>query len=150
MTTLIEQRLEKLKKAIQEVPVDAMFETVTQAATAQIEQKNHKQLYQGLDGFGQNIEPPYTPKTVAIKQAKGQVWDRVTAKDTGSFWDSIAPDINSKGFEMNASDSKAAMLNEKYGELVGLSPQSMEELKQEVYKPGIRNQLEDYFEREMS
>lgn len=147
MVTRVEQRLEQLKQALKEVPIDAMFETVTQANTATIEQKNIDQLDAGLDGEGKPITPEYSPFTVAAKKKIGAVWDRVTLEHTGAFRASIAPDIQARGFEMVASDNKWGILTEMYGDVVKLNPQSKEELKQEVYKPGILEQLKNYFDR---
>lgn len=76
------------------------------------------QLYAGIDGYKNDIKPPYTARTVKNKIRKGQPTDRVTLKDTGKFYKSLYVEFDSNGFRILSDDKKAEDLLEKYGEQV--------------------------------
>lgn len=84
------------------------------------------QLWLGVDGDGNPIEPDYTPYTISVKTLKGQPTARVTLKDTGDFYVSITIRIMSDGFYFEATDDKAAKLVKKYGkEILKLTPENL-------------------------
>lgn len=84
------------------------------------------QLFAGLDKSGLPVEPPYSPVTVAIKKRKGQPYDRVTRKDTGSYYAGIGIEVTADVVIVESTDKKAPDLNKKYGGL-GLTPDSRTE-----------------------
>lgn len=93
---------------------------------------NQGQLFIGKRADDSYIYPDYTELTKAIKEAKGQPFDRVTLEDTGAFYDSIQIDVKSDTFDIDATDSKTNKLTKKYGEkILGLSKES----KSEEYIP---------------
>lgn len=94
---------------------------------------NQGQLSLGLRADGYEIEPSYSPFTIAEKKRKGQPYDKVTLKDTGAFWQSIyLGDVSIEKFNVDASDEKTDKLIKKYGgQILGLSTDS----KNEEYIP---------------
>jgi hypothetical protein len=147
METFIEKRLEKLKQALRNIPAEAMLERITDENKSLIEDKNIAQLEAGKDSNANDITPAYSEFTKRYKQSKGQVYDRVTLHDTGSFYNGITANPMSTGFEMINNDSKWGKLTEKYGEaIIGLSEKSISELREEVYYPEMKRELVNYFD----
>lgn len=84
------------------------------------------QLWLGIDGDGNPVEPNYTPYTISVKTLMGQPTARVTLKDTGDFYVSITIRIMGDGFYFEATDDKAAKLVKKYGkEILKLTPENL-------------------------
>lgn len=82
-----------------------------------------EQLQQGLRADGEPIVPPYSASTVAKKKKKGQPFDRVTAKDTGSYYAGIGIEVDGDKVKIQSSDSKDGDLAKQYGKnLLGLGP----------------------------
>lgn len=73
------------------------------------------QLDMGLDGYYNNIQPPYAPRTIYNKTRKGQPTDRVTLKDTGEFYNSLHIEFDENGFRIVSDDDKSKYLIAKYG-----------------------------------
>lgn len=87
-----------------------------------------EQMYEGLDANGQPIQPAYTPFTIAIKKTKGQPTDRVTLKDTGSFYRKQFARFHADHAVIDSKDKKTAELKQKYGEdIFGLNDSRREE-----------------------
>lgn len=83
------------------------------------------QLFQGVRKDSDSIVPSYAARTIKYKQKKGQPYDRVTLKDTGSFYAGIKVDVTGDKFILSSTDSKAAALEKKYSPLIfGLNNQS--------------------------
>lgn len=83
------------------------------------------QMYAGVKSDGTDIEPAYTRLTVSIKNEKGQPTDRVTLKDTGSFYKKVYIKADNQGFEMDSTDSKRDKIVTKYTEdIFGLTPEN--------------------------
>ncbi len=79
------------------------------------------QLFQGIESTGLAIIPSYTKRTKQIKAKKGQPTDRVTLKDTGSFYRGIRIDVVGEVIRIDSVDPKKSDLETKYGkEIFGL------------------------------
>lgn len=103
---------------------------------------NKKQLFSGIRSTGTDIKPAYAPYTVLIKDQKGQPTDRVTLKDTGSFYDNFFVDVNSETFTINSSDPKTEVLIGKYGEkIMGLTSDSRGEYVAYTFFPTLRERV---------
>ncbi|WP_020603248.1 hypothetical protein [Spirosoma spitsbergense] len=105
---------------------------VIEANSAFIENLNRAQLFDGKRADGSDITPDYTEYTVAVKQSKGQRSDRVTVRDTGSFYESIFTEVFTEAFDLKADDPKTGELLGKYGNLLGLMPESKEKLSNHI------------------
>lgn len=103
------------------------------------------QLYQGLRSDGEPIVPPYSSSTVSRKKKKGQPFDVVTLRDTGSYYSGIAIDVDGDKIRIESSDSKDADLTKKYGKnLLGLGPG-----KRAEYIPTLLPVLIDEIKKQM-
>ena len=74
------------------------------------------QMYAGIKADGSEIEPDYKGITKIIKASKGQPYDRVTLKDTGSFYKKVFIKSDNQGFELDSADSKRDKIVTKYTE----------------------------------
>lgn len=88
----------------------------------------------------------YRPFTKLKKRMKGQPTDRVTLKDTGSFYNKTKAVRRGKSIELKSTDSKTDEIIDKYGEKVfGLDEQTMSLLVIPRIKPTfvqqVKNQL---------
>ena len=70
----------------------------------------------------------YAPRTIKIKQAKGQPTNRVTLFDTGEFYASFVIKPFKGGFTIDADDEKPDFdLFDEFGEdVVGLNPENLQ------------------------
>lgn len=115
-----------------------------------IDMNAEEQLFeQGVNRLGVSIMDyaPYSPVTIAIKEAKGQPTNRVTLRDEGDFESSFYLEVGDKQFEIKASDFKTEDLIKKYGrQILGLTdenisiliwkyifPDLMAETKKQIY-----------------
>lgn len=115
-----------------------------------IDMNAEEQLFeQGVNRLGVSIMDyaPYSPVTIAIKEAKGQPTNRVTLRDEGDFQSSFYLEVGDKQFEIKASDFKTEDLIKKYGrQILGLTdeniailiwqyiyPDLMDEAKKQIY-----------------
>lgn len=94
-----------------------------------IDMNAEEQLFeQGVNRLGVSIMDyaPYSPVTIAIKEAKGQPTNRVTLRDTGDFEASFFLEVGDKQFEIKASDFKTEDLIKKYGrQILGLTDENI-------------------------
>lgn len=97
-----------------------------------VEMNSEDQLYdQGINNLGVSIMDykPYTTRTIAIKEMKGQPTNRVTLRDEGDFEESFYLEVNNTQFEIRASDFKTEDLIRKYGrQILGLTDENIKEL----------------------
>lgn len=103
-----------------------------------------EQLYeQGIDRLGVEITDyaPYSPVTIAIKEAKGQPTNRVTLRDEGDFESSFFLEVGDKQFEIKASDFKTEDLIRKYGcQILGLTDENIAILIWQYIYPDLINE----------
>lgn len=103
-----------------------------------------EQLYeQGINRLGVEIADyaPYSPVTIAIKEAKGQPTNRVTLRDEGDFESSFFLEVGDKQFEIKASDFKTEDLIRKYGrQILGLTDENIAILIRQYIYPDLINE----------
>jgi len=110
---------------------------------------NRSQMYdKGQRSDGSDISPDYTALTVELKErfgsGKGKRTDHVTLYDEGSFHKSIFSSVTIDKIVLDASDNKTDELLGKYGEVLGLTDESIEKLKAEFNKrfwPRFKNAI---------
>ncbi|OOG19133.1 hypothetical protein BWD42_04065 [Sphingobacterium sp. CZ-UAM] len=72
-------------------------------------------------------------------------WKPVDLKLTGDFHNSIKPKFGSNSFEMTSNDSKAEMLQDKYGDsILGLSTEDIQEVGLDIVgqvQYGLKNEI---------
>lgn len=140
------ERLELLVKKFETLPIKDFIKEVIADNKELIEDKNAEQMFRGELPDGSQITPPYKDITVAIKSLKGQPTDRVTLKDSGDFYKGITLNLESDSFTLDNTDEKTEGLIVKYGDPLGLSEQSREEIKEEVFKPFLLEKFKTYLE----
>ena len=93
---LNESIISNLKQSIEEI--EQSINRSCKQAFNQNEKKvldlNRKQMFEGTKSDDTLILPPYADSTVRIKIKKLQPYDRVTLKDTGSFYDNLFLEVN--------------------------------------------------------
>lgn len=103
-----------------------------------------EQLYeQGINRLGVEIADyaPYSPVTIAIKEAKGQPTNRVTLRNEGDFESSFFLEVGDKQFEIKASDFKTEDLIRKYGrQILGLTDENIAILIWQYIYPDLINE----------
>lgn len=103
-----------------------------------------EQLYeQGINRLGVEIAAyaPYSPVTIAIKEAKGQPTNRVTLRDEGDFESSFFLEVGDKQLEIKASDFKTEDLIRKYGrQILGLTDENIAILIWQYIYPDLINE----------
>jgi hypothetical protein len=104
-----------------------------------------EQLFQGLSQNDEPIVPPYSGSTVSRKKKKGQPYDRVTLRDTGSYYSGISIEVTGDKIIIGSSDEKDADLSKRYGRnLLGLGPGKMTEyvpVLLPIFISEIKNQM---------
>lgn len=90
-----------------------------------------EQMFSGIQSDGDEIQrigvsyKGYAPKTIKIKEAKGQPTDRITLRDTQAFQDDIFSEPRQEGLIVGSGDEKSAMLQRDYGnKIFGLASKS--------------------------
>lgn len=113
--------------------------SVLEDAAPQIEDKITQQLQQGKRGDGSTL-PNYSPVSVA---KFGKPPGPIKLFDTGDFYQGIKVSANGSGLFIDDTDSKTPLLTEKYGDaILYLGDDSLAELKEDVFLPGILYEIE--------
>lgn len=103
-----------------------------------------EQLFeQGINRLGVEISDyaPYSPVTIAIKEAKGQPTNRVTLRDEGDFESSFFLEVGDKQFKIKAADFKTEDLIKKYGrQILGLTDENIAILIWQYIYPDLMNE----------
>lgn len=103
------------------------------------------QLYSGIDGYMREIRPPYAPRTIKIKQRKGQPTDRVTLRDTGEFYNSLRIEFDDSGFRIVSNDDKAKYLIARYGgAILRIQNEDFTKFLRFYIRPVLAEKMKDY------
>lgn len=106
------------------------------------------QLYElGIEGRGKEIMSymPYRPRTIKKKLKKGQPTNRVTLKDTGSFYVSLHVEFDDDGFYVTSTQEKAKFLLDKYGKTIfRLTDSNLKILLDRYIKPSLKEKMKEY------
>lgn len=101
------------------------------------------QLFErGVNRVGVSIMDymPYRPKTIEIKEIKGQPTNRVTLRDEGDFHRSFKVDADNEKFRILSTDGKAEWLEKKYGrQIFGLTDENAQSLARDYILPELRD-----------
>ena len=100
---------------------------------------NAEQMSQGLRADGNEIIPSYRPLTIRMKQLFGKglgaVTDRVTLYNEGDFYRGIKTTVEGLQVVTTSTDKKREGLEEKYGDIFGLSQRYKQEYVEEYLRP---------------
>jgi len=109
-------------------------EKVVNDAAPQIEDKIIFQLRQGLKGDGSYL-PNYSPVSVA---KFGKPFGPIRLYETGDYYQGLKAKAFGNVLEIDDTDWKDAKLTQIYGpEIKALTDQSLSELQEEVFLPGL-------------
>lgn len=101
------------------------------------------QLFErGVNRVGVSIMDymPYRPKTIEIKEIKGQPTNRVTLRDEGDFHRSFKVDADNEKFRILSTDGKDEWLEKKYGrQIFGLTDENAQSLARDYILPELRD-----------
>lgn len=129
---LLDQTISKLRTIKDSLPDIA--EKVINDSHAQIEDKIIFQLRQGLKGDGSHL-PNYSPISVA---KFGKPFGPIKLYETGDFYQGLQAKAFGNVLEIDDTDWKDAKLTTIYGsEIKALTDQSVQELQEEVWLPGM-------------
>lgn len=113
-----------------------------------VEMITQDQLYElGIEGRGIEIMSymPYRPRTIKKKLKKGQPTNRVTLKDTGSFYASLHVEFDDTGFYVTSTQDKVKYLLKKYGKTIfRLTDNNLKVLLNEYIKPSLKEKMKEY------
>lgn len=133
-----------LLKRFEAIDTDKICVETMEESTGAIAEKNKEQLFSGENAEGSEIKPGYTPFTIAIKQSKGQPTDRVTLRDTGSFYQGIYVNVQNEQIVSGSTDVKTLKLLDKYGnEIFGLNDRFKIEVIRETVRPLFNDKIEN-------
>ena len=121
----------------------SIFETELSEFIADL---NRKQMAdKGQRSDGSQLTPDYSEFTELMKRYKGGtsgITSHVTLYDTGELHKSIFAQVIGKDLILDSKDWKVSDLTEKYGEFLGLTPESIIYLK-EKFMPIFIQKLND-------
>lgn len=140
----LENAIERLK-AVSEQEQERALLLIIERNKAIVLDLNTKQLFEGRDSQGKNLQPPYKNAKYAELKRRLNPAEVVDLRLTGAFHDSFF--INDAEFPVTfgASDEKTGELVTKYGpDIFGLSVESKTELNDQ-----IREEITDYYKREV-
>ena len=136
--------IKALYDRVKAMDTDSIIRKSIEAITEQMADKNAAQMFTGLRSDGTEITPTYKDTTIMIKKKKGQPSDRVTLRDTGSFYRGIKVTVEGDIIETDSSDEKAEKLKEKYGEnIFGLGGEFKTDSINEDLRPVFKNNIEE-------
>ena len=114
----------------------------------------HEQLQAGKDAEGQTLETLASPQgkvyslyTIQIKEAKGQLTEKVTLYDTGDFYNSMRLVITEQSYVITAEFRKEdGNIKENFSneyEILGLQEENLELLRWRIIYPNLANMLRE-------
>lgn len=117
-----------LAKNIAALDLNKATGAALQARGNDISELNRDQLRRGEDVSGASL-PPYSANSVT---QFGKPAGAIKLFDTGDFYAAMKPEFADKSFIVNNTDSKAEMLTNDYGDVIGLQRDSINELAQDA------------------
>lgn len=132
--TAIYSKLKRISRTGYNTAFDIVFDTPTVRRMV-VKMNTEDQLYdKGIDSLGTSLEDiggEYATITKDLKSQLGQVYDRVTLRDTGDFYDTWRVYVGNGTIVISAQTIKDGKdLQNRWGtNILGLTDDSMEELK---------------------
>lgn len=104
-----------------------------------------QQLYRrGITGDGKRIwdTKPYSQRTIQRKRRKGQVYTRVTLKDTGQFYNDFDVVITAEGFYVTSYTKYSIYIEQRYGDnIYRLTDDNLKRLLNVHIRPELNKRL---------
>ncbi|MBX3253916.1 MAG: hypothetical protein KF862_07210 [Chitinophagaceae bacterium] len=131
--------VKNLREVLRNLDVTAVAVKSVSDTTGSYADLNAEQMSQGLRADGKEIIPSYRPLTIRMKQlfgkGLGSITDRVTLYNEGDFYKGIRTDVKGLNVVTTSEDPKRQGLEEKYGDIFGLSPRFKQEYVEEYLRP---------------
>lgn len=131
---------------VKSIDIKSIAQTSIVETKEAIADLNAEQMFVGLRSDGSEILPSYSKLTIQIKKEKGQPTDRVTLRDTGSFYEGIKVDVSGDRLNITSTDEKTEKLNKKYskskGNIFGLSDRFKREYLNNNLRKVFKNKVE--------
>ncbi len=128
-------------KSLEDDVISAIKAALKENEEIIVEMNSEEQLFErGVDSTGTAIVKyaPYSPITIQLKKIKRQPTARVTLRDEGDFHASFYIHFAADEFEIKASNWKANMLLEGYGEnILGLTDENFRDVADNYIAPEI-------------
>lgn len=145
MATLTDLRAKFDYRKVRPAVEKAFDNTEREWVLLNIEQLAEGKRHDGLKTYRLGaLYYPYAPLTVALKERQSGlsgVTDRVTLYDTGAYYAGITAERKGGEIVTTSTDSKAAEIEQNYGDVLGLSNPKKAEYIAAVFTPEVKNQL---------
>lgn len=137
----------KIQKLDQNDLLDRAINSDSEISEAILDLNREGQLFEkGINSEGESLKDiggssftasGYSPKTLEIKEEKGQRTENITLKDTGAFYDSFELNLSKNEIYIEANPIKddTNLFTEWGEEIVGLTEQSTSRIKGIVLTP---------------
>jgi hypothetical protein len=128
------QTIFELYDRVKAFDVEEEIKKLVKESEPEIIEMNQEQMFAGFRSDDSSISPEYTSYTKKLKAKRNQPTDRVTLKDTGSFYKLMKLD----GMKVISTDEKFDSLKSKYGDsIMGLDKTDISKLTDDKLNPGI-------------
>ena len=102
---------------------------------------NRSQLMtEGINIEGQSL-PSYKPVTVTIRQSKGLQVNHMDLNFSGAFQKAMFINWDNEGFTIESQDYKEDSLNNRYGQVLGLTDENLTNLIKNQILPELINKI---------
>lgn len=140
-----EKKFRQFASALERINVEKEFLAAADELSELALDLNKVQMYElGIDAKGKELGD-YAPSTRVAKQAKGQRYDHITLRDSGSFQDKMFLDTKQVPIFIGSKDSKVGVLERRWPDALGLYPPFAEQYRQAVgrlARKKIENKIE--------
>jgi hypothetical protein len=109
---------------------------------------NKQWFREGEKSDGKKMKPKYKAITIKLKKKKGDPYDRVTLKDTGTLYKSIDLIVGERALLMQVNVDYYAALEKKYGsKIAGIQEKFLQEFCDNYILPLIEKNINDTIAR---
>lgn len=139
------EKLEKLEHVLRRLiggGAENIAKQVLDSKEPRMVELNIRQLDDGTKADGSSL-PPYTPYSAQIKREKGQQTQPMNLEDTGDYKAAFKVKRFGNKKEIQSDDWKSAMLNDRYGEVEGLTDENVQVIRDEMV-PEIDKELKKF------
>lgn len=134
-------------ESLEGVILESVKEAFSKYGFVVLDYLTNKQWFQkGEKSDGKKIKPGYKAITIKLKKKKGDPYDRVTLRDTGTLYRSIDLIVGERSLIMQVSVDYYAALEKKYGKrIAGIQKEFLQEFCDNYILPQIEKNINDKF-----
>lgn len=131
--------------------IEGWTKEACEARRDDIVQLNRDRLWKGLSHEGYEIWPSYAYSTIKYKQRRGAPFDRVTLRDYGDFYRTLAVVFTAKEFHVTSGDpdfDKVEWLQMHYGnQIYGFTEEDREWISIVLISDEVGQKVHDYVKK---